>query len=188
LERFYDISSGKILIDGINISSYDLISYRKAISIVMEENILFKGDMMDNIKYGNLDANYEEIKESCNKANISELLEKENKEKITNYSVGERQRISLARAIIRDPKILLLDEITSALDKKSEDLIKNSLEKIKEGRTVIMIAHNLSMIENYDVIFVIENGEIIERGSHSELLNFKGKYFSLVNTGKRTNL
>ena len=145
LERFYDVSAGEILIGGKNIKEYDLIQYRKRVGLVMQEPVLFKTSLEENIRYGKLDASEEEIRESAKKAYIVDLvLSSENN--ALPVSGGEKQRIAIARAIIKNPKILLLDEATSALDKNSEEIVQKALDETKIGRTSIIIAHKYDNI------------------------------------------
>jgi ABC-type multidrug transport system fused ATPase/permease subunit len=141
LERFYDVQGGEILIDDINIKNYDLIALRKLISLVMQEPVLFKKDIIDNIRYGKLDATKEEIIIAASEAKIIKFIQPEYDKNILPVSGGEKQRIAIARAIIKQPKILLLDEATSALDKLVEEDIQRSLDEVMKNKTSIVIAH-----------------------------------------------
>jgi ATP-binding cassette subfamily B (MDR/TAP) protein 1 len=141
LERFYDVQSGEILIDDLNIKNYDLIMLRKLISLVMQEPVLFKKDIIENIKYGKLDATKEEIVKAATEAKILKFIQPEYDKNILPVSGGEKQRIAIARAIIKQPRILLLDEATSALDKLVEEDIQKSLEEIMQNKTSIVVAH-----------------------------------------------
>ncbi len=180
LERFYDVTNGQILIDDVDIRSYDIVSLRNMISLVGQEPVLFKGSIADNIRYGKLDATEQEVRKAAEKAKISSRIDDAN----INVSGGEKQRVAIARAVIRDPKILLLDEATSALDKKIEEEIHQALDEIMKGRTSIVIAHRLATVQKCDVIFVMESGNIIEKGNHQELIDLKGKYLELHTSGE----
>jgi ATP-binding cassette subfamily B (MDR/TAP) protein 1 len=185
IQRFYDVDEGEILVDGINIKDYDINHYRKKISIVMQEPVLFKTDIETNIKYGKLDADQADIYEAAKKAEITKFLEPDYDNKVLPVSGGEKQRLAIARAIIKNPVILLLDEATSALDKQNEELVQKSLDDIMIGKTTVCIAHRLSTIQNYNKIFVMDKGEIIENGTHDQLMQLNGKYATLFNYGKK---
>ena len=185
IERFYDVTEGEILIDGVNIKDHDIPSLRKNIGLVLQEPVLFKANIEDNIRYGKLDASKEEIEDSAKKAYISDLLQGADVVDKNIFSGGQKQRIAIARAIIKNPSILLLDEATSALDKNSEKIVQEALDKAMENRTSIVVAHRLSTIQNSDVIFYLEHGNIIESGSHEELIALKGKYYSLYMSGSK---
>jgi ATP-binding cassette subfamily B (MDR/TAP) protein 1 len=185
IERFYDPEEGKILIDDKDIKEYDLISLRSFISLVMQEPILFKKDIIENIRYGKLDASDEEIRLAATRAKMSHYLSPEYDKNIIPVSGGEKQRIAIARAIIKDPKILLLDEATSALDNQNEKDIQECIDEIMPGRTTITIAHKLSTVINSNIIFVMDEGKIIEKGTHSDLYDQMGKYYHLYNAGQK---
>ncbi len=178
IERFYDVNSGEILIDDINIKDYDLVHLRKNIGIVLQQPVLFNRTIKENIRYGKLDSHDNEIENAAKEANIYyKLMEDDNEE--VNVSGGEKQRIAISRAILKNPVILLLDEATSALDKENEEIIKESLNKLMKNRTSIIIAHRLSTIINCDRILFLYNGEIIESGTHDELMRLNGRYAAL---------
>ncbi|WP_369711068.1 ABC transporter ATP-binding protein [Leptotrichia sp. HSP-334] len=188
IPRFFDVSSGVIKIDGVDIKDYDVKSLRKNIGIVPQETFLFSGTILQNIKYGKRDATFDEIKEAAKKANAHDFIE--NLEEGYNTEIGERgvklsggqkQRIAIARAILENPQILILDEATSALDNESEKLVQDALEKLMENKTTFVIAHRLTTIENSDKIVVLQQGEIKEIGTHTELLEKNGLYRSLYN-------
>ena len=189
LLRFYDIESGEITVDGKNIYDYDLENLRGNMSIVPQDVILFGGTIKENIAYGKPDATHEEIMLAAKQANalnfvegFPEKFETVVGERGVKLSGGQRQRIAIARALLKNPSILILDEATSSLDSESEKLVQEALEVLMEGRTSIIIAHRLSTIRNADKILVLDNGEITEQGTHQELINLEnGTYKNLSN-------
>ncbi|WKL49142.1 ABC transporter transmembrane domain-containing protein [Flavobacterium pectinovorum] len=189
LLRFYDITSGEILVDGKNIYDYDLENLRGNMSIVPQDVILFGGTIRENIAYGKPDATNEEIMLAAKQANalnfvegFPEKFETLVGERGVKLSGGQRQRIAIARALLKNPSILILDEATSSLDSESEKLVQEALEVLMEGRTSIIIAHRLSTIRNADKILVLDNGKITEEGTHQELINLEnGIYKNLSN-------
>ena len=183
---FYKIEDGQISIDGKNIEEYDLHFLRKQIAIVPQDIILFGGSIKENIAYGKLDASEQEIEEAAKKANalnfingFPEKMETLVGERGIQLSGGQRQRIAIARALLKNPSILILDEATSALDSESEKLVQEAMHVLMKGRTSIVIAHRLSTIKNADFILVLENGKIIEQGTHHELQKKEGLYKQL---------
>lgn len=193
LLRLYDLDSGEINFDATELKQLKLESLRKNIGLVSQDVFLFEGTVFENIAYGNLDASNEEVWNAANQSEatdfINQLPNKENTivgERGQKLSGGQRQRISIARAILKNPEILILDEATSAVDNETEAAIQRSLDMLKQNRTVIVIAHRLSTIRNADKIYVLENGEIVESGSHEELLQNKDVYHKLwsVQTGE----
>lgn len=189
LLRFYDITSGEITVDGKNIYDYDLENLRGNMSIVPQDVILFGGTIKENIAYGKPDATDEEIIQAAKQANafnfvdgFPEKFETLVGERGVKLSGGQRQRIAIARALLKNPSILILDEATSSLDSESEKLVQEALEVLMEGRTSIIIAHRLSTIRNADKILVLDNGKISEEGTHQELINLEnGIYKNLSN-------
>lgn len=188
LPRFYDVTSGTIRIDGLDIRTVTLDSLREQIGIVPQETMLFSGSVAFNIRYGRLDATDEEVIAAAKAANADEFIrempegyETKISERGSNLSGGQRQRIAIARAILKNPRVLILDEATSALDTESEKIVQAALDKLMVGRTTFVIAHRLSTILQADKIIVMENGRIKEEGSHEELLAIGGLYTNLYN-------
>ncbi|XP_010015577.1 PREDICTED: bile salt export pump isoform X3 [Nestor notabilis] len=192
LERFYDPEKGRVLIDGHDTTKINVQFLRSKIGIVSQEPVLFDCSIADNIKYGSTakEVTMEKVIEAAQKAQLHDFVMSLPNKYETNVgaqgsqlSRGQKQRIAIARAIIRDPKILLLDEATSALDTESEKTVQEALDKAREGRTCIVIAHRLSTIQNADIIAVMSQGAVIERGTHDELMAMQGAYYKLVTTG-----
>ena len=184
--NFIQPTSGKIKIDGKSLDAVKLRDYRKHLGVVLQDNFLFDGTILDNIRFSNPEANLNKIKEVCKIANADEFIEKFPSgydtivgERGVKLSGGQRQRIAIARALLADPRILILDEATSSLDSESEALIQEGLLRLREGRTTFVIAHRLSTIRSADQILVVEAGEILERGSHDELITLDGRYKQL---------
>lgn len=187
LLRFYQPDSGSIRIGNEDIRNFNLLEYRKHIGIVPQEVILFGGTIRENILYGKPGASMNEIREAAQKANalafiesFPEAFETKVGERGVKLSGGQRQRIAIARAILKNPEILILDEATSSLDAESESLVQQALERLMEGRTTIVIAHRLATIKKVDNIYVIKNGQIVEHGTHDELYTLQGDYSNLV--------
>jgi len=186
IPRFYDPTEGRILLDGVDIRELTLRSLRDQISIVLQEPLLFSGTIADNIRYGRLEATMDEITEAAKAANAHDFImalpdgyETELGERGTQISGGERQRISVARAFLKDAPILILDEPTSSIDSKTEAVILDALDRLMVGRTTFLVAHRLSTIRSADIIFVLHHGQLVERGTHDELLQQEGLYKQL---------
>ena len=188
INRFYEINEGTILYDGIDIRRIDKFDLRSTMSIVLQDVHLFEGTVADNIRYGKLDATDEEVKNAAKLANAHYFIKHLPNGYDTiltsdgqNLSQGERQLLSIARAAVADPAILILDEATSSVDTRTEKLISEGMDKLMKGRTTFVIAHRLSTVRDSNAIMVLENGKIIEQGYHSELLKKNGKYSYLFN-------
>ncbi|XP_069504489.1 ATP-dependent translocase ABCB1 isoform X2 [Ambystoma mexicanum] len=190
LERFYDPHSGQLLLDGLNVKDLNIQWLRAQMGIVSQEPMLFDCSISENIAYGDNDRKvpFEEVEAAAKAANIHSFIETLPNgyntsvgDKGTQLSGGQKQRIAIARALVRKPKLLLLDEATSALDTESEKVVQEALDKAREGRTCIVIAHRLSTIQNADKIAVIQNGRVVEQGTHQQLLQQKGFYHTLIN-------
>jgi ATP-binding cassette subfamily B protein len=189
LMKFYNLNDGAIYLDGKDISSYDAHTLRQAFSMVLQDTWLYSGTIMDNLKYGNLNATDEDVINACKIANahnfIKNLPDGYNMvidEDMTNISQGQKQLLTIARAILADSKVLILDEATSSVDTRTEELIQEAMDKLMEGRTSFIIAHRLSTIKNADQIIVMNDGDIIEVGNHKQLLKQDGFYAKLYNS------
>ena len=185
--RFYDPSCGCILLNGVDLRDFRLASYRDLLAVVQQDVFLFDGTVADNIAYGRRDAPMEEILAAAQQANAHEFIvelpngyESLIGERGVKLSGGQCQRLSIARAFLADPKILILDEATSNLDTESEQLIQQSMSRLLEGRTTFVIAHRLSTITHADLIVVMEQGRILEQGSHDQLMARRSDYFKMV--------
>ena len=190
LIRFYDVSSGAILVDGHDIRDYNRADLRDAFGMVLQDTWLFKGTIMENIRYGRLDATDEDCKKAAKLANADGFIRRLPNGYDTvltgdgaNLSQGQRQLIAIARAAVADPPALILEEATSSFDTRTEVLVQRGMEALMKGRTSFVIAHRLSTVRNADCIMVMEQGRIIERGTHEQLLEQKGRYYQLY-TGK----
>ena len=191
INRFYDVDEGEITFDSINIKNIEKKSLRQALGMVLQDTHLFAGTIMENIRFGKLDATREEVIAACKLANADSFIKRLPNGYDTvissdgeNLSQGQRQLLAIARAAVSNPEVLILDEATSSVDTYTEKLIQRGMDKLMENRTVFVIAHRLSTVRNADAIIVLENGEIIERGNHDELLKLKGHYYQLCTGNK----
>lgn len=186
LNRFYDIADGKIRYDGININKIRKSDLRRSLGIVLQDTNLFTGTVMDNIRYGKLDATDEECISAAKLSGADDFITRLPQGYLTyltgngaNLSQGQRQLLSIARAAVADPPVMILDEATSSIDTRTEAIVQRGMDALMEGRTVFVIAHRLSTVKNSDVIIVLDHGRIIERGNHDELIAQKGQYYQL---------
>ena len=186
INRFYDIADGKIRYDGININKIKKADLRRSLGIVLQDTNLFTGTVMDNIRYGNLDATDEECINAAKLAGADDFITRlpggydtELSNNGANLSQGQRQLLAIARAAVADPPVMILDEATSSIDTRTEAIVQRGMDKLMEGRTVFVIAHRLSTVMNSDVIMVLDHGRIIERGTHDQLIAKKGTYYQL---------
>ncbi len=193
INRFYDIQDGKIRYDDININKIKKPDLRRSLGMVLQDTHLFTGTVMENIRYGRLDATDEECREAARLANADSFIRRLPQGYDTflrgdgaNLSQGQRQLLAIARAAVADPPALILDEATSSIDTRTEALISSGMDKLMSGRTTFVIAHRLSTVRNADCIMVLEQGRIIERGTHDQLIAQKGKYYQLYTGGKAT--
>lgn len=189
LMRFYDLNSGRILIDGKDMTKFNRSDIRRMFGMVLQDTWLFNGTIKDNIKYGKLDATDSEVKVACHTASVDHFIKTLPdgynmvlNEEADNISGGQKQLLTIARVILADPKILILDEATSSVDTRTEELIQKAMDKLMEGRTSFIIAHRLSTIKNADLILVMNEGDIVEQGTHEELLKKNGFYANLYNS------
>lgn len=189
LMRFYELNAGRILIDGKDITKFDRNEIRTLFGMVLQETWLFNGTIKDNVRYGKLEATDAEVKEACQTASVDHFIktlpdgyDMVINEEADNISGGQKQLLTIARVILADPKILILDEATSSVDTRTEILIQQAMDKLMEGRTSFIIAHRLSTIKNADLILVMNEGDIVEQGSHEELLKKNGFYANLYNS------
>jgi ATP-binding cassette subfamily B multidrug efflux pump len=189
LMRFYDVNSGKIMLDGHNVKDYNRRDLRSAFGMVLQDTWLFKGTIMENVRYGRLDATDEEVIAACKAAHADKFIRTlpggynmELNEDASNVSQGQKQLLTIARAILADNRVIILDEATSSVDTRTEEQIQNAMDNLMKGRTSFIIAHRLSTIRNADIILVMRDGDIVEQGSHEELLEKNGFYAQLYNS------
>ena len=186
LARFFDVTGGAITIDGHDLRQVTMASLRSQLGIVLQDTFLFSGPLIENIRYGRLNATDEEVMAAATAVGAHDFIMKlsdgyqtEIEENGSNLSVGQRQILSFARALLADPRILILDEATSSVDTATEKVIDSALDHLMQGRTTFVIAHRLSTIVNADKIVVMDQGQIVEMGNHAELLAQRGRYFNL---------
>ena len=189
LMRFYELNGGKITVDGYNITDFDRSELRELFGMVLQDTWLFKGTIMENIRYGKLDATDEEVIEAAKAAHVHHFIQTlpggynmELNEEASNVSQGQKQLLTIARAILADNKILILDEATSSVDTRTEIRIQKAMDNLMKGRTSFVIAHRLSTIKDADLILVMKDGDIIEQGTHDELIEKNGFYAELYNS------
>ena len=190
IPRFYDVDSGQIMLDGTDIRKIKLADLRRQIGIVQQDVYLFAENIMENIRYGKPDATDEEVIRAAKLANADSFIRKlpDGYDTVltgdgANLSQGQRQLLAIARAAIADPPALILDEATSSIDTRTERIVQDGMDKLMKGRTTFVIAHRLSTVRNSDCIMVLENGRIIERGNHDQLMELKGRYYQLYTGG-----
>jgi ATP-binding cassette subfamily B protein len=186
INRFYEIQSGSITYDGIDIHHIRKADLRRSLGIILQDTVLFTGTVMDNIRYGKLDASDEECIAAAKLAGADDFITRLPQGYETpliangaNLSQGQRQLLSIARAAVADPPVMIMDEATSSIDTRTEAIVQKGMDALMAGRTVFVIAHRLSTVQNSDVIMVLDHGKIIERGSHDELIAAKGNYYQL---------
>ena len=189
LMRFYDVTAGSISVDGHDIRNLSRQDYRKQFGMVLQDAWLFEGTIKENLRFGNLEATDEEIVEAAKAANVDHFIRTlpggynmEMNQESSNISLGQKQLLTIARALLADPKILILDEATSSVDTRLELLIQKAMKTLMQGRTSFVIAHRLSTIQEADKILVLKDGQILEQGNHESLLADKGFYYDLYNS------
>lgn len=187
--RFYDLKDGKIEINGIDYKEYSIRSLRSKIGYIMQKLVIFDGTILENINYANKNISKEDIIKICKKLNIHDKimsLENGYETRISSdtdiFSAGEKQLLNFTRVMVEDPEIIILDEATASLSYKSEMMVRKAIDEITKGKISFIIAHRLSTIKNCDKILLLQNGKIIEQGTHNELMDNKGEYYQLINS------
>ena len=186
ISRFYNVGFGKVLIDGVDIESVTIHSLRTQMGVMMQDSFIFSGTIMDNIRYGNTEVSDDDVIRAAKTVCAHDFImgmengyQTEINERGSRLSAGQRQLISFARALLADPKILILDEATSSIDTETEQILQRGFNELLKGRTSFIIAHRLSTIKNADCIMYVDDGRIVEKGSHDELMAVKGEYYKL---------
>ena len=189
LMRFYDVNHGSIQIDGHDIKDFKRQDLRRMFGMVLQDTWLFSGTIEDNVKYGKMDATFEDVEKACREAHADHFIKTLPEsyhmvinEEGNNISQGQKQLLTIARVILADPKILILDEATSSVDTRTEEYIQKAMDELMKNRTSFIIAHRLSTIRNADLILVMDHGDIVEQGNHEELLKKNGFYAKLYNS------
>jgi ABC-type multidrug transport system fused ATPase/permease subunit len=187
--KFYEPTTGTIHLDGANLKDYDTHLLRKKIGLVLQKNHIFRGSIEENIRYGDMSASFEQVQEAARKAYLHDQIEQlpqKYESEAQQLSGGQQQRIAIARLFLKDPPVIFLDEPTASLDAVATEQIKNSLDAIKEKRTVVVISHSISQILDSDVIFVLKQGRVVESGTHEELYEKGGTYSEIFNASARS--
>ena len=191
ISRLYDVDTGTVKVGGVDVRRYDMEALRNQVAVVLQKNVLFSGTILDNLRWGKEDATLEECQAACQAACADEFINRFPEgyntwieQGGTNVSGGQKQRLCIARALLKRPKVLILDDSTSSIDTHTEALVQQGMDALMTGRTTFVIAHRLSTVQNSDCIMVLEQGRIIERGTHDQLIQQQGRYYQLY-TGKK---
>ena len=191
ISRLYDVDTGTVKVGGVDVRRYDMEALRNQVAVVLQKNVLFSGTILDNLRWGKEDTTLEECQAACQAACADEFINRFPEgyntwieQGGTNVSGGQKQLLSIARAAVADPPVLILDEATSSIDTRTEALVQQGMDALMTGRTTFVIAHRLSTVQNSDCIMVLEQGRIIERGTHDQLIQQQGRYYQLY-TGKK---
>ncbi len=191
ISRLYDVDTGTVKVGGVDVRRYDMEALRNQVAVVLQKNVLFSGTILDNLRWGKEDATLEECQAACQAACADEFINRFPEgyntwieQGGTNVSGGQKQRLCIARALLKRPKVLILDDSTSSIDTRTEALVQQGMDALMTGRTTFVIAHRLSTVQNSDCIMVLEQGRIIERGTHDQLIQQQGRYYQLY-TGKK---
>ena len=191
ISRLYDVDTGTVKVGGVDVRRYDMEALRNQVAVVLQKNVLFSGTILDNLRWGKEDATLEECQAACQAACADEFINRFPEgyntwieQGGTNVSGGQKQRLCIARTLLKQPKVLILDDSTSSIDTRTEALVQQGMDALMTGRTTFVIAHRLSTVQNSDCIMVLEQGRIIERGTHDQLIQQQGRYYQLY-TGKK---